>query len=265
LQQKGRTTGANPDEKGHPRLPEPRYRCPGQLLRLLLGGVSTMKDFLLADFKQVDVMRGVASEGAKGACHSFAVHWCSLIYQNPSNVVTADDALKRMALLKANKGGGNAVLQANFLKGFDRDVREGGWKGEEGGWKSLDNLIVSVRGLERVKYGLGGGIAYFDGIDQVGLLVNSPEVDAMVYSFTFNGEVEGAKNGNHTIAFFRKLTPSRGKLVPVSNSVSIFDPNFGEYSVMMCNFAVWFGKWMRHYDDKFITHRLFYVKQKDKS
>jgi hypothetical protein len=223
-----------------------------------------MKDFLLADFKQVDVMRGVASEGAKGACHGFTVHWCSLICDSSRSLPTVNDASSRMAQLAANKGGGTPVLQANFLRGFDRSAREGGWRGEEGGWKELDNLIVAVRGMERVKYVWGGGNVYYDGIDQVGMLVNSPEFSAMVYSFAFVGEVEGAENGNHTVGFFRQLAPSKGRNVPTSPNVSIFDPNFGEYLVSMGNFAVWFRNWQKHYADTFTTHRMFYLKQANK-
>lgn len=211
-----------------------------------------MDDFLIARFNQLSVMKGRTNEySTEGACHSFSIHWSLLMYQDgfPDRVHAAN----RMAVLAEGKGGSNPLLQKVLMDAFKEPDRN---------FRSNDDLLIALRGLVRAKYVWGGGRIHFDGAEQVRKIVAAPEFEAMVYSFEFPGQAEGATSGTHSIGFFRKLGyAKRGGMTPDFNEVSVFDPNYGEFLVHIVNFDIWLTNLFKYYSDNITYHRLFYVKE----
>ncbi|WP_137937480.1 hypothetical protein [Chitinivorax sp. B] len=201
---------------------------------------------LISQFEQVNVMNGRANAAATaGACHNFAIHWCGLMLQD-SDPAHADT---RMATLAANRGGASPVLQKVFTDAFSEQNRD---------WKTADDLCVAIRGLVRKDY-----VIPYGGYDQTQLkdTLLSPDWSAMVYSFDFPGGILGAANGCHSIAFFRPLHASKGKVSPVSDKISAYDPNFGEYLIDKIELNYWINKLKQTYAGNILYHRMFYLKE----
>ena len=177
-------------------------------------------------FSQTQTMHGRSNHAAThGACHNFSIQWLSEMFANADPAKGA----ARMSHLASRKGGANPVLQ----KAFGERWAEGG-----SAYKLADRMMLSLRGLREVNMPIAYSV-----FNQASLvsIVNAPRESGMVYSFWFNGSVVGAAGGAHTIAFFRSLKPSRGRYVPTTDSVFVFDPNFGEYHVPTAQFGSWFS------------------------
>ena len=73
----------------------------------------------------------------------------------------------------------------------------------------------------------------------------------------------GQPTGCHSIAFFRQQrTNKQGVFAPLTDSVSVFDPNYGEFLIPMSDIRGTFLNWLLgNYHANVTRHRLFYLKQ----
>ncbi len=200
-----------------------------------------MNHKLIASFSQVGAMSsklGHSAAATQGACHNFTIDWISLMFAD-NGVISDSTAQSRMKRLSVRGGAGNPVLQ----KVFGQRWGEGGMS-----YKIADRMMISLRGLKEV--GLTLDYSLFD---QTDLLKKIKKTDAsgLIYSFWFNGSVVGAPGGAHTIGFFRPLVAKRGQLVPSSDYICAFDPNFGEFYIPEVELNYWFNKFKLAYGGNF--------------
>lgn len=190
----------------------------------------------VAPFSQVTAMSGLGAASAAasaGACHNFTLDWIARMLADGGQVTPAL-ATARINALSANNGAGNPVLQKAF---GDR------WKEGGDSYKLADKLMIMLRGLREIELTFDF-TAYIEA--QITAAVTAPRGRGMVYSFWFPGAVVGAA-GAHTIGFFRRLAPARGKLSPQDAFVSCFDPNFGEHHVPEADFGLWLNQMFAMY------------------
>ncbi|OKH45563.1 hypothetical protein NIES2101_26285 [Calothrix sp. HK-06] len=187
-----------------------------------------MKDKLIAEFNQLNAMKGLRTAAAlQGACHNFTIEWISLMFADGE--VSDAKANNRMQQLSKRLGGGNAVLQKVFAEV---------WKENPSSYKFADKQMIAIRGLEEAKL-----IFDYEAYDQTKLVqaLRNPDYSGFLYSFWFPGAVVGATDA-HTIGFFRPMVAKKGKLLPTNEFISAFDPNYGEYLIPELEFNYWLNK-----------------------
>ncbi|PAU40311.1 hypothetical protein CKF94_04370 [Vibrio coralliilyticus] len=185
-----------------------------------------MKDKIVANFSQVDVMKakkGTSAAATNGACHNFSIEWLSFMFEKKG------DAKQRMKRLSARDGAGNPVLQKTFASRWS----EGG-----ASYQVADRMMISLRGLKETA--LLYDYTHFN-IKNIVKAVTKPQHAGFIYSFWFPGAVVGA-SGAHTIAFYRSLSPKQGSLKTDNDTVYIFEPNYGEFEVPSKDFESWLKK-----------------------
>jgi len=200
----------------------------------------------VAPFEQVKVMSGLQSAAAKaGACHNFSIHWIALMYRDEGDSSKAK-AVARMAELAKGKGEANPVLQKVLADVWTRESVE-----------QADKLMLHLRGLKLAK---NPGIPYsaYNETEFVNT-VTSPKEAGILYSFWFDGKAPGAEGGAHSIAFFRRVKPSKGAMTPTDKTIVFFDPNFGEGECQTDAFKQWVAALKKAYSDKIKHHWLKYL------
>ncbi len=191
--------------------------------------MSIFDDARVASFSQVKVMgprAGKNKAATEGACHNFSLQWIADIIRNPGGSAKA-----RMAALAKNAGGANPVLQKMF---GDRWALEG--------CNGADTLITQIHGLATKD--IIGYKPYFVG--ELLPALNNCKGQGALYSFWFEGSVEGAEGGAHSVAFY--CTTHGGKL-----TIHFFDPNFGEF-LLQSNEFLDFWKILTSYYGRFKYH-----------
>lgn len=204
-----------------------------------------------APFNQGNVMRDrLHNEAAsKGACHAFAIHWCSLMHAGPPHILKAKN---RMAALTIHHGGANPVLQKVYGNAYSEPDRDR---------KTANDLLVSIHGL--MKTGIPIDLDHHNENLLVETICN-PQYSAMLYSFWWKKTWDNEPG--HTIAFFRKLQFGRkfghnGVRHRDGNGDMIiaFDPNDGEYWFRPTMLPIFFHQLERKYS-VISKERLVYLK-----